>query len=477
MEVLLIEPPPEGEFGTFRVLASIGSNKADWAWPPYDLLIIGGLLDKHRIDYEILDALTLNYTYEQLVREIKSKQPKMVVFTTTVPTFDKDVITAKAAKEADSNILTVAFNLAMPSAREDLLAKHPYLDVLVLHEAEFPILNLVKNNFNPKDIAGIRYRRNGEIIENPPQPICKNLDEFGIPAQHKIPLDVFKLYKDPLSRRKPLTLVVGSRGCINQCHHCLTKYLNPLRLRSVENVMEELRLCQKIGIKEVKFLDCTLTSVIPWANKLFQKMIDEDLDLTWSCNTRADRLPPDTIKLMKKAGCHTVCFGADSANQNILDNIGKNLTVEQIETTFWNLKKAGMRTMIYSTFGHKGETMETMRQTIDFVKRLNPDIVSFGIVTPIYGTKFYEYLEREGYLNNVDISEYNPSKPPVYSYPHLSAEDIYKMSIRGYREFYLRPRYIFRRLFTTPNLIDDIKRFIYFMKLYVITPFKKNKNA
>ena len=172
---------------------------------------------------------------------------------------------------------------------------------------------------------------------------------------------------------------------------------------------------------------------------------------------------------MKKAGCHTICMGGDSADQGVLNSLRKNQSVKTVEDSVKRIKAEGFKLLLYFTFGHPAETKETMRKTIDFAKRLNPDLVTFGVMTPVYGTEFYDYLEKNGYLDkSAKREDYDTIKPPVFNYPWLSSEEIYRMSVKGYREFYLRPSFIFKRLLTTSSLAYDFNNFKMFFKQFIL---------
>jgi radical SAM superfamily enzyme YgiQ (UPF0313 family) len=352
---------------------------------------------------------------------------------------------------------------------DKVFAKYKDLDVIAYGEPEIPVLNFINSNYNPKKALGIYYKVGKRIVKNRPQP-PENLDELGTPVHDLVP---FKLYHDPLMKRRPMTIVCTSRGCVNMCIYCASKFQRPVRYRSVENVMKEIRLVKSLGIKEIKFFDCTFTNNLVWTEKLLREMIREKIGITWSCDVRADRIPMKIIKLMKAAGCHTICVGSDSADQKILDNIRKNVTVKQIEDAVKNVKKEGLKILLYFTFGHPGETRESIRRSIDFAKKMNPDLVTFGIIVPVYNTEFYNYLEKNGLLLNMKSSDYDTSKPPAYSYPHLSSEEIYDLVMQGYREFYLRPNFILKRLSSSNSLRYEFNNFRFFVKRYVIEPMKK----
>lgn len=471
-KVLLIEPPSPKEAKSLRMLGSIGTCKTNIFWPPYDLMLLGGLLRKHGVyDFDIIDANNLGMSFADLKKVIAEAGPEIVVFTTTNHSLTNDMLTAKVAKEVSKDIVTVAGGLTIPAIRniDQVLKESKHLDVVCYNELDVPILNLIKADYNPAGIRGLHWKSGGKVIKNKPQP-PEDYDSLGTPAQDKVPLHI---YKDPLMKRRPMTVVCCSRGCIGSCKYCTSVFQRPVRFRSVENVLEELRLIRALGVKEIKFFDCCFLNDVNRAEKLLKRMIKEKFDFTWICDVRADRVSPKVIRLMKQAGCHTICMGGDSAVQAVLDSLGKHSTVGHVERATKIIKDAGLRLLLYFTFGHPAETRETMRKTIDWAKKLNPDMVTFGIITPVYGTEFYKYLEQKGYLDtSAKRGDYDPIKPPVYNYPHLSSDEIYEMSRKGYREFYLRPSFMAKRLFTTASLGYELDNFVLFIKRNVLSGAK-----
>lgn len=448
MKILLVEPPSASRFGTLRILGSVGTLKADIAWPPYDLMILAGMFKKMKQEVKILDALNLHYNFKRMAQEISAYAPQCVIFTTTVPTMKNDCYTATVVKEINPKILTCAVNLSMPSCRFDVLERFPDVDLVAYDEPELPLANLVINQLNPEGILGIAYRKGDAIKKNPPQPKPMDLDQFGIPLHGGLPLHI---YHDPLMRERPMTIVNCSRGCKGICNHCLSIFQRPLRYRSVENVIEELRILRGLKVKEIKFFDCGLTNDLVWAKNFFETILKNNFKFSWNCNARADCLPLELLRLMKQSGCHTVAIGSESANDRILSRMKKNLNHEDIALAVERCRKIGMRSLLYFTFGLIGETEETMKESLKFALRVRPDFVTFGIVIPIYGTEFYEYLKQNNYLLTDDESVYDTSRLPPYSYPLLSNQKIYQFSKYAYHCFYLRPDYIFYRLKNIKN--------------------------
>jgi len=482
--ILLIEPPvPENPSKVMRTIGSIGSLKAAVKYPPHDLTVLGGFLRKNGIDFEIIDALNLNYSWKRLKYEISKENPEAVVFTCTIPTLDNDTKVAEIAKEVNPEIKTIMINFLMETCKYNILERYKDVDFACIRDYEIPVLNLIKNNYDGRKVKGIYYRDNGRVVRNAGCEYCWNLDELGIPAHDKLPL---KIYEDHIIKRKPMALVLCSRGCVNQCHHCTSIGLNPLRTRSVESVIEELRFLENLGVKEITFWDCELpfernNTKQAWIKKFLRRIKEEGFDFTMSCNVRSDCINYEILKLMKSVGFHTLKLGADSCFQHILDNMNKNETVEEIERAAREIKELGFKLLTYCTLGHRGETAETMRATIKWVThKLKPDFTTFSIAVPIKGTVFYNYLKEYGYLN--EDAEGDPNAPPTYDYlgrmekeglPDLTSKEMYKIAMWGYRYFYLRPSYIVRRLLTTNNLLFDVKNGLYFILRYVFEPLKR----
>ena len=468
MEVLLVEPPAVTDMGSLRLLGSIGTFKAEMAWPPLDLMIISGLLKEHGIPSSIYDANTLRATFKDLAEKVREQDPRMVVFTTSTTSIMHDVKVAKTVKEVSGDILTVAIGTHIMALPEETLRENTFLDVCIYNEAELPILDLIKNGHKLEQVKGIVYRRNDTIVKNAPHALCQNMDDFGFPSHDKVPIE---LYHDPLMRKHPLTITYGQRGCINRCTYCCSPFYGPLRHRSVDHLVRELKWIEELGIKEIRFFDPGFTNNLEWTEKLLGKMKAEGIKLIWTCNARADRLPNETLAKMKKAGCHAVSIGGESGDPTILNNVKKNVTTEMIESAVKRTRKAGISPMVYFMIGLPGETKETTQRTIDFAKKLNPDITTFGVATPHPGTEFYEYVKERGFLEDYDWSHYDPNKKPVFSYPGFSGDEIYEAMRHGYQSFYLRPAYILRRMASMRTPLDirnNFRNLVGFLKRYVI---------
>jgi radical SAM superfamily enzyme YgiQ (UPF0313 family) len=244
-----------------------------------------------------------------------------------------------------------------------------------------------------------------------------------------------------------MTVVACSRGCVNRCVHCQAgSFQRPIRYRSVENVLKELDEIKSLGIKEIKFWDCSLPSNQKFVEKLCNEIIKKKYSFSWHCNARAEFINEDILKIMKRAGCHTIAIGCESADDKILYNMGKRETSDEIRRAILLIKKMGMRVLMYVTYGLEGETEDTMKKTYNFIEKLNPEFATFGIVVPAPCTPFYYSLKKKGYLINKRLEFRDPNALPSFKYPHLDSKKILEYSRYCYRKYYFRPRYIIGRL-------------------------------
>jgi radical SAM superfamily enzyme YgiQ (UPF0313 family) len=472
MNILIIEPPAVSRFGNQRIYGGNGSNKSDFRKPPLDLMMISGYLKKEGFDNVLIDANASRRTIEDLKEIIKKGSPDIVFFSTSTCTIYKDMLIAKVSKEIDPSIITVAIGTHVMALPEETFKHSEYLDVIIYSsEWEQVSLNIVKNILDIQSAKGIFLREsNGEIVKTDPQPPISNLDELGFPSHDKLEK---KLYGDPTSKRFPKTMVMGQKACINNCIFCCQPAFfgaPVLRKRSVKHFLEELNWIENLGFKEVMFNDATLTADIEWASSLFEGMIKNNIELTWNCSTRADRVNNDILKLMKKAGCHTIAVGMETVDPLVLKNIRKNITSDQIREAVSLIRKNNINTIIYCVVGFPGETKKSIEKTISFLKTLNTTFITLGIAVPVPGTDFFRYVEENNYLLTKDWSLYDPMKKPVFSYPQLSADEIAYYSASGLRQFYLRPKYIFNRLKSIRSFSEArtyFNNFIGFLKRYV----------
>ena len=374
------------------------------------------------------------------------------------------------AKQINSNCLTVVFGTHIMALTTETLEEAPKVDIgIYSNEWELVALDIVKNRNDITKARGIIYRDpQGKLIKTNPHPPLQHYDDLGYPAHDKLDPTI---YADPTMRKPPKTMVQFSRSCVANCNFCCQPaFFGTVMNRSVDSIIGELKWVKGLGFNEVFINDATFTYDHDWNKEIFQRMIDEKIDLSWWCTTRSHCLDEELLSLMKQAGCHTIGVGFESADDQVLKNIKKGLRLDFIKNAVNMTREADIDILLFCVVGFLGETKESMYETIEFLKTLNASFITLGIAVPAPGTGFYHQMKEKGYLLHSKWDLYDPLKLPVYNYPDLSAEEIYDAAAYGLRKFYLRPSYILDRIKSVENpaqFYRYAKNFGGFIKRYI----------
>jgi radical SAM superfamily enzyme YgiQ (UPF0313 family) len=304
-------------------------------------------------------------------------------------------------------------------------------------------------------IKGLVWRRDDEVVVNLPRLFIQDLDDLPIPSHEMLPL---KKYRMPLIKG-PFTFIVTSRGCPAGCTYCIkhVSYQYTVRLRSPEKIMEELWRLKGLGIHNIHMYADLFTVNRDQVVDLCQRMIDEQLDIRWTCNSRVDYVDEEMLSLMAQAGNWLISWGIESGNEQILKHARKGAYPEKAERALRWARNAGIKNWGYFIIGLPGETEETIRETIDFSKKLPLDIALFHVAAPYPGTPFFfEVVENEWFRLGTRWEQVDMDKGTVLDYPQLSAERILYWQKRAFREWALRPGPAWTYL---KMLISDISTF------------------
>ncbi|MCA9429339.1 MAG: radical SAM protein, partial [Candidatus Omnitrophica bacterium] len=174
--------------------------------------------------------------------------------------------------------------------------------------------------------------------------------------------------------------------------------------------------------------------------------------------SRVDTINDDLARAMKEAGCELISFGVESGNPEILESTKKGITLDQVREGVGAAKRAGIMTFCYFIIGLPGETEETIQDTIDFAKELDPDYCNFHVATPFPGTELYEQAKREGWLVHEDWDQYEEMGSAVMKTPSLSPEAAMRAQTRATRAIYLRPKRIVKELGRMRSMKDVMIR-------------------
>lgn len=425
--------------------------------PDY-LAIATAVLEEAGHQVRLLDAAALNLSLAQVERIARGLRPELAVIHTTTPSIYSDINYAEILKDMDSTIVLIgAHASALPMETMQLSHK---IDLIVRGEYDYTLRDIA-NGKQLADIPGITYRDGNEIITNEDYPPIQNLDELPFPAWHQINVhhyfDAGKLY--------PFITIISGRGCPHGCSFCILPqvfYGMRYRLRSAKDVVDEIEYDLRLfpDLKEIMFEDDTLTADRRRTREICTEILQRGLKISWSANARADLDDLDLLKLMKESGCRMLVVGFEFGDQQILDNVNKKLTIEQMKVFAALTKKAGIKIHGCFMVGGPGETKETAGKTIQLIKELKLDTIQITGLTPYPGTRFYDWCKQNNYIIAKDWTDWLDAgeQSTVVSYPNLSKEEIIGLVDKGlYQNFYFRPSTWLHHIATIQSL-GDFKR-------------------
>ena len=412
----------------------------------------------------IAEGLGIDGTRERF-RELR---PDMVVIATSTPTIHTDLLMARLAREAGA--LTVLVDTHVTVFHKELAAE-PFVDAAVRGEFEVAVADLadaLNQGGGPAGVEGVTWKRDGEVVVNADRPLLKDLDDLPWPDRDLVPAD---RYIVGLRTQDPCYMVMASRGCPFRCTFCLwvpVLFNNKVRFRDVGKVVDEIEDLQRsFRAREVFFHDDTVNVTVRRVEEICNEILRRGIRIGWIANFRADQTTPDLFRLMKKAGCTKILLGVESGSQRLLDeSIDKEITLKEVEDTIRWAKEAGIRVHCTYALGAPGETRETLKETLEFIKKTDPHDIQVSLMTPIPGTPFYEKVKHQV----ADWQDFDGVSGR--SWCDLSTEELRNAMNRIYIEHYLTPRRVLRRIARIRNLYDvkeNWRQFKAFLSRYAAT--------
>ncbi|MBU2575017.1 MAG: B12-binding domain-containing radical SAM protein [Elusimicrobia bacterium] len=416
----------------------------------------------------IIDLNLVDSPMEYLKEQITRFNPDYAGITFTTPLFYEMAKISELIKTMNPRIIVMGGGAHASSLPEDTL-NDSSLDIVAVQEGDLTLLDVVDGK-KLNSIDGIYYREGSKIIKNPARKYIEDLDMLPYPAWNLFDLSKYKTTR-LLARKNPVAWLETSRGCVFGCTYCnKSVFGRTFRVKSPARVVDEMEHLLKSGFKEIHIADDMFTTDIERAKTICREIITRKMKVPWVSVTgiRVHPFDEELAGLMKKAGCYRILFGIESGNQLILDNIKKNITLEQVRNAVKICKKARLETFGAFMLALPGETEKTMQNTIDFAVELDVDLAKVTITTPLPATPLYNELQKKGNIKTKDWSKFNMYLPAndIYDHPNLDWKVVEKYYNRFYRRFYLRPGYIFK------TFINSLRRGNLF---YYISYFFKTK--
>jgi anaerobic magnesium-protoporphyrin IX monomethyl ester cyclase len=431
--------------------------------PPLFQMYAASVARKAGLEVKLWDAPILGLDFQQQVGELKSYSPQMVVVNTSTASFDYDLELIKMVKNA-FNPVVVAVGPHVTALAMDVMQGIEEIDVVALGEYDEAIRDVALNLDDLSKVKGIVFREGGKVSSTGRRELIKNLDSLPYPAWDLV--DIHRYWESMFPKTKrPVATVMSSRGCNYHCSFCLypqVLFQQKLRLRDLKCVIDEIQwLKNEFGARFFYFEDDNFTASWKRVENFCHLLLEKDLNITWGCLSRTDRVTEERIRLMKASGCFLIKYGVESGVQETLDAIDKKKVLDEVIHAFAVTKKIGIMTHATVMIGAPNETKETVHQTREFVKKLAPDSVQFSICTPLPGTKFWEESIKNGWLSYTRWEDFDGVTGGVLNYPNLSKEEIREAVQNSYLDYYSSLPHIKQRL---KRMISGPERFSQFLR-------------
>ncbi|MFH1610425.1 MAG: radical SAM protein [Patescibacteria group bacterium] len=460
MKILFINPPTENMLTT-NIPEVIEEGKG--AIPPLGIMYIASYLKKytdHKI--QILDLQLEEKNKKEIQEYLLQEKPDVVGLTAItflmIDTIKLINLISKILPDTKIVLGGPHVNI-YPNETIDI----PGIDFLVLGEGEIPCLDLI-NNIEDKEklktIKGLVFKHDGQIVNTGNRELLEDLDQLPHPVRE---LTNYKKYYSTLSYKNPTTSMFTSRGCPYKCIFCDRPHLGKnFRARSAQNIVDEMEEIKELGIHEIFIYDDTFTINRERVVEVCNEILKRNLKINWDIRARVNTIDEELLILMKKAGCVRIHYGVESGVNEILKNLRKGITVDMVKKAFLATKKARIETAAYFMIGCPGEKLKDINQSIKLAKDLKPDYVHFSVLTPFPATEIYLVGLKNGLIKEDVWQKFakHPTKdfvPPLWKENFNRVELIYHLK-RAYKIFYLRPSYIFNRIFKLRSFTEFLNK-------------------
>ncbi len=453
MKVLFVMPPL-GAWSTYGVHRAPNQFYAQLA---------AYIRERKTAEVEVVDARAWDMEVKEMLEEIKEKCPDVVVLGDIFhSTGGLAVIwhfneTARKIKEILPDTKIAVGGLWYSALYEDILQTHPYIDFVMLGEAELTLdellLELESHGKGFAEIKGLASRIDRKIVVGPHRELIKDIDALPLPAYDLFPMDRYVGH----TYWKNFCELYTSRGCPGGCSFCYEwsqydprspKDFTSWRGHSGKRIGDELELLQKkFGVETVVFQDDAFNVSSELVEETCNEIIKRNIKINWVILGRADDWVKqiDLFPLMKKAGMFMGLVGIEVASDQELLKLGKGVTVSQIKETIDGLRRNDVGTVGTFLIGFDDDDEQSIKKRFAFADEIDPDVFALQFVTPVPGSPLWKQLVKAGKIDpkNIDLRMWDFHHPIVPT-KYLSLEELGRVGAWCQMEFFNRPQRIKR---------------------------------
>ena len=379
--------------------------------PPLGILYLAShLKGLGYTEIEVLDANVLKWEADRVLSHVGLFRPNIVGLTATTLGFPYAVEVAQQVRQFDPTITIVLGGPHAKGAKEQIFDSDPGLfDFICYGEGEIAFQTLIDylaKKHSEEELRGVLYLKQGKLVTAPPAITPLSLDAFGHPSEWVDPAWVPQYHEKVMAYKfRPMFALYTSRGCPFKCTFCSSPsefsdiFNKRMRYHSIEWILEEIRILQRrFGVREIIFVDDTFNLKRSRVMDFCKALIAANLDLLWTCNFEVHITDRELLQTMKQAGCWGIMIGAESGDPQVLKDLKKGITLEELSQTAKWCNELGLASRPSFILGTPTDTRESIERTIDFASKQPFHFPYFQLYVPIPGTEMFKHLSEQGKL-------------------------------------------------------------------------------
>lgn len=443
-------------------------------YPPLGLLYIASFLRELGRSVCFFDEGALEDPGDSFWEVFTGFRPKYVGLTLYTTNLSRAYRIIERIRELAPKTIIIVGGPHATALPEYTLQECPQIDFLVAGEGEVTLKELLEDldaGGDGKNIRGLYVRPqdvDSESVFTGARDYIEDLDALPLPAHDLVDLQAYQ--KNPISLGKRVGVIITSRGCPYNCKFCnKAVFRSVTRRRSPMSVINEIRwLVDHTAIDEVYFQDDLFALDRRWLEEFTGLLKQNNFQIPWRMLARVDILKEDDFRKLKDAGCYLVQFGVESGNDEILKDINKQITTEQVISAFAMARRQGLQTYGFFIFGHRQDTCQTIVQSLELAKEIHCDFTSFFLLVPFPGTDVYSFLPDDARHDwkRIQYMNWNKELEPL-SICSIPGRELKLFEDQVNMEYFGRIAYLWHNVFSCAKPGMMVIKFRWFLAMAV----------
>jgi len=434
VRVLLLNPP--GRELYVRDYFCSKTTKSNYHFHPVDLLALSGTLTAHH-DVTVLDCMAEGLAPAAAQARIDVAKPDAIISLVGSVSWDEDRVFLADQARLGRRVFAIGDVLHESPLRR--LAEEPWLEAILDDFTTLDAIHLLDGE--EENVLRASWRRaDGSLTSR---------DEPRRGREHRLPRPRHELfpargYRFSFARQAPFATILTDYGCPWPCTFCVISTLGH-SARPVQDVLVEVDELRSRGTHELFVADQTFGVRRERALELCDALRSRG-DLSWTAFTRPDLADDELLRAMRSAGCHTLIMGVESADDGVLDACRKGYATDIVRGAFERARAHGLRTVGTFVVGLPEETEGSLERTLELALQLDLDFMSLNVAVPRFGTPFRADAIAAGLIEGDALVMDQSGATVTLPTRSLTRAEIDRIKRRMIRRFYLRPRWLWRRV-------------------------------